>query len=78
MLEVEEMYAELTFENCEYSRDPILGCALEGVASVIAGIKDASIVIHSPQECAATVSAAYDACEVDFTQRKIGCTRLFE
>ncbi len=50
MLEVEEMYAELTFENCEYSRDPILGCALEGVASVIAGIKDASIVIHSPQD----------------------------
>ncbi len=78
MLEVEEMYAELTFENCEYSRDPILGCALEGVASVIAGIRDASIVIHSPQGCAATVSAAYDACEVDFTQRKIGCTRLFE
>ena len=72
------MYAELVFENCKYSSDPILGCALEGVASVVAGIKDASIVIHSPQGCAATVSAAYDTCEVDFTQRKIGCTRLFE
>ena len=72
------MYDELAFENCQYSRDPLLGCALEGVASVVAGIRDASIVIHSPQGCAATVSAAFDACEVDFTRRKIGCTRLFE
>jgi len=72
------MYDELVFENCKYSKDPILGCTLEGVASVVAGIKDASIVIHSPQGCAATVAAAYDTCEVDFTQRRIGCTRLFE
>ena len=72
------MYDELVFENCRYSKDPLIGCALEGVATVIAGIKDAAIVIHSPQGCAATVSSAFDACEVDFTNRKIGCTRLFE
>lgn len=72
------MYDELKFENCNHSKDPILGCALEGVASVAAGIKDASIVIHSPQGCASTVGAAYDTHEVDFTRRKIACTRLFE
>jgi nitrogenase molybdenum-iron protein alpha/beta subunit len=72
------MYDELTFDQCKDSKDPIVGCALEGVASVIAGIKNASIVIHSPQGCAATVGSAYDAHEIDFTQRKIGCTRLFE
>ncbi|MBC2582798.1 nitrogenase component 1 [Clostridium sp. DJ247] len=72
------MYDELIFENCNHSKDPILGCALEGVASIVAGIKDASIVIHSPQGCAATVGAAYDTHEIDFTKRKIGCTRLFE
>ncbi|MDP4177321.1 MAG: nitrogenase component 1 [Bacillota bacterium] len=72
------MYDELEFKNCDHSKDPILSCALEGVASVAAGIKDASVVIHSPQGCAATVGAAYDAHEVDFTRRKIACTRLFE
>ncbi len=72
------MYDELTFDDCMHSRDPVLGCALEGVASVIAGIKDVSIVIHSPQGCAATVGMAFDTHEVDFTKRKIGCTRLFE
>lgn len=72
------MYDELKFHNCEHSKDPVLGCALEGVASVIAGIEDVSIVIHSPQGCAATVANAYDLHEIDFTRRKIGCTRLFE
>ncbi|HWQ72273.1 MAG TPA: nitrogenase component 1 [Desulfitobacteriaceae bacterium] len=72
------MYDELKFENCYYSKDPLLGCALEGVASVVAGINDVSIVIHSPQGCAATVASAFDAHEIDFTKRKIACTRLFE
>ncbi|OPX43391.1 nitrogenase iron-iron protein beta chain [Ruminiclostridium hungatei] len=72
------MYDELKFENCSHSKDPVLGCALEGVASVIAGINDVSIVIHSPQGCAATVANAFDNHEIDFTKRKIGCTRLFE
>ncbi|MCI1945703.1 nitrogenase component 1 [Clostridium luticellarii] len=72
------MYDEITFEECKYSKDPIISCALEGVASVVAGIKEASVVIHSPQGCAATVGTAYDKHEVDFTKRKIGCTRLFE
>ncbi|MGD8400462.1 MAG: nitrogenase component 1, partial [Bacillota bacterium] len=61
-----------------HSKDPILGCALEGVASVAAGIGDVGIVIHSPQGCAATVAAAFDAHEIDFTKRKVGRTRLFE
>jgi nitrogenase molybdenum-iron protein beta chain len=56
----------------------LLSCALEGVASVIAGIKDACVVIHSPQGCASAVNAAYDRHEIDLTKRKIGCTRLFE
>lgn len=72
------MYEQLNFHDNKYSKDPILSCALEGVASVIAGIKDVSIVIHSPQGCAATVNNAYDSHEIDFTKRKIGCTRLFE
>lgn len=72
------MYDEITFEECKYSKDPIISCALEGVASVVAGIKEASVVIHSPQGCAATVGTDYDKHEVDFTKRKIGCTRLFE
>jgi light-independent protochlorophyllide reductase B subunit len=72
------MYDELEFEHCNHSKDPILGCALEGVASIVAGINDVSIVIHSPQGCAATVASAFDAHEIDFTKRKIGCTRLFE
>ncbi|VBB09560.1 nitrogenase/oxidoreductase component 1 [Lucifera butyrica] len=72
------MFDELTFEDCNHSKDPVLGCALEGVASIIAGINEASIIIHSPQGCAATVANAYDIHEVDFTRRKIGCTRLFE
>jgi len=72
------MYDELKFEECNHSKDPIVGCALEGVASVIAGIDDVSVVIHSPQGCAATVGNAYDIHEIDFTRRKIGCTRLFE
>lgn len=72
------MYDELKFDNCSHSKDPVISCALEGVASVIAGIKDVSIAIHSPQGCAATVAAAFDNHEVDFTKRKVGCTRLFE
>lgn len=72
------MYDELKFEHCQHSKDPVLGCALEGVASVAAGINDVSIVIHSPQGCAATVASAFDAHEIDFTKRKVGCTRLFE
>lgn len=72
------MYDELKFEHCSHSKDPVVGCALEGVASVIAGITDVSIVIHSPQGCAATVANAFDTHEIDFTRRKIGCTRLFE
>lgn len=72
------MYDELKFNNCNHSKDPIIGCALEGVASVIAGIKDVSIAIHSPQGCATTVASAFDSHEVDFTKRKVGCTRLFE
>jgi light-independent protochlorophyllide reductase B subunit len=72
------VYDELKFEHCQHSKDPVLGCALEGVASVAAGINDVSIVIHSPQGCAATVASAFDAHEIDFTKRKVGCTRLFE
>ncbi|XHR26921.1 MAG: nitrogenase component 1 [Chthoniobacteraceae bacterium] len=72
------MLEQLKFDHCNHSRDPIVSCALEGVASVIAGIQDVSIVIHSPQGCAATVAAAYDAHETDFTKRKVACTRLFE
>lgn len=72
------MYEQLEFENCKYSKDPIVGCALEGVASIVAGIRDVSIVIHSPQGCAATVANAYDHHEMDFTKRKVACTRLFE
>ncbi|WP_427162105.1 nitrogenase component 1 [Aliinostoc sp. HNIBRCY26] len=68
----------LTFDNCDHSKDPIVGCALEGIANMVAGIKDVSIVIHSPQGCASTVAAGYDNHEVDFTKRKVGCTRLFE
>jgi len=72
------MLEQLTFDNCSHSRDPIVGCALEGVATIIAGIEGASIVIHSPQGCAATVALGYDNHEIDFTQRKVACTRLFE
>jgi len=72
------MSTGLTFANCDHSKDPIVGCALEGIATTVAGIKDVSIVIHSPQGCAATVAAGYDTHEVDFTKRKVGCTRLFE
>jgi light-independent protochlorophyllide reductase B subunit len=72
------MHEQLVFKDNKYSKDPILSCALEGVASVVAGIKDVSMVIHSPQGCAATVNNAYDLHEIDFTKRKIGCTRLFE
>ncbi|EKQ52380.1 MULTISPECIES: nitrogenase component 1 [unclassified Clostridium] len=72
------MYDELKFSNCNHSKDPLIGCALEGVSSVIAGIKDVSIVIHSPQGCSSTVASAFDSHEVDFTKRKVGCTRLFE
>jgi nitrogenase molybdenum-iron protein alpha/beta subunit len=72
------MLRELSFENCRQSKDPLISCALEGVASVIAGLKDVAVVVHSPQGCAATVAAAYDAHEIDFTRRKIACSRLFE
>ncbi|WP_025692946.1 nitrogenase component 1 [Paenibacillus zanthoxyli] len=72
------MYDELEFSHCSHSKDPIIGCALEGVANVIAGIKDVSIIIHSPQGCASTVATAFDKHEIDFTRRKVGCTRLFE
>ncbi|MEH2160595.1 MAG: nitrogenase component 1 [Nostoc sp.] len=72
------MSAETTFDNCNHSKDPVVGCALEGIATTVAGIKDVSIVIQSPQGCASTVAAGYDAHEVDFTKRKVGCTRLFE
>ncbi|MEA5574404.1 nitrogenase component 1 [Calothrix sp. UHCC 0171] len=72
------MSAGIEFENCDHSKDPIVGCALEGIATTVAGIQDVSIVIHSPQGCASTVAAGYDVHEVDFTKRKVGCTRLFE
>jgi light-independent protochlorophyllide reductase B subunit len=72
------MYDELIFNDCTHSKDPMMGCALEGVAGIIAGIRHVSVVIHSPQGCAATVASAYDAHEIDFTQRKTACTHLFE
>lgn len=72
------MYDEIKFDNCNHSKDPMVGCALEGAAGILAGIRDISIVIHSPQGCSATVSAAYDVHEIDFTRRKVACTRLFE
>lgn len=72
------MYEQLSFENCSHSRDPIVGCALEGVADIIAGIRDVAVVIHSPQGCAATMALGYDSHEIDFTRRKVACTRLFE
>jgi light-independent protochlorophyllide reductase B subunit len=72
------MYNELKFDHCSHSKDPMVGCALEGAAGVLAGIRDISIVIHSPQGCSSTVSTAYDVHEIDFTRRKVACTRLFE
>ncbi len=72
------MLEQLTFSHDQFSKDPVLSCALEGAANVLAGIKDVCIVIHSPQGCAATVNSSYDQHEVDFTKRKMACTRLFE
>lgn len=72
------MLNELVFNDCTHSHDPMVGCALEGVANIIAGVRDISIVLHSPQGCAATVALGYDNHECDFTQRKVACTRLFE
>lgn len=72
------MLDELKFEECTHSHDPMIGCALEGVANIIAGVREISIVLHSPQGCASTVAMAYDNHECDFTQRKVACTRLFE
>ena len=69
---------ELHFPECQYSFDTFSSCALEGVASVVAGIAGASVVVHSPQGCVMTVNSAYDAHEVDMPGRKIACTRLFE
>jgi nitrogenase molybdenum-iron protein alpha/beta subunit len=72
------MLNELIFQDCINSHDPVVGCALEGVSNIIAGIRDISIVLHSPQGCALTVALGYDNHETDFTQRKVACTRLFE
>ena len=72
------MWQELKDEHCNHSKDPMVSCALEGVASVIAGIKDVSLVIHSPQGCSSTVASAFDHHEIDFTKRKVACSRLFE
>lgn len=72
------MFERLSFNNCTHSCDPLTGCALEGVASVIAGLRDVCIVIQSPQGCAATIAQGYDHHEIDFTRRKVACTRLFE
>lgn len=72
------MLDELMFKDCAHSHDPMVGCALEGVANVMAGIEGISIVLHSPQGCASTVALGYDNHECDFTQRKVACTRLFE
>ncbi|MHC5732915.1 MAG: hypothetical protein ACYTXY_54545, partial [Nostoc sp.] len=38
----EKMSAETTFDNCNHSKDPVVGCALEGIATTVAGIKDVS------------------------------------
>jgi light-independent protochlorophyllide reductase B subunit len=72
------MLDELKFKECTHSHDPMVGCALEGVSNIIAGVREISIVLHSPQGCASTVAMGYDNHECDFTQRKVACTRLFE
>lgn len=72
------MLDELKFTDCAHSHDPIIGCALEGVANIAAGVRDVAIVLHSPQGCAATLALGFDNNECDFTQRKVACTRLFE
>lgn len=72
------MPRELTFDHCTHSRDPIAGCALEGVATTLAGMRGVGIVLHSPQGCSSTVALGFDNHEVDFTRRKVACTRLFE
>lgn len=72
------MLHELKYDNCQHSKDPIISCALEGVVNILAGINDVCVLIHSPQGCSSTVANAFDHHEIDFSNRKVACSRLFE
>lgn len=61
-----------------FCMDPTHRCALYGAALVAAGMRNTSIVVHSPQGCELTVGCAYSYLNIDYTQRFIACSRLCE
>jgi nitrogenase molybdenum-iron protein alpha/beta subunit len=72
------MLSEIKQNHSKFSCDPMIGCALEGVSSVLCGIDDASIVVHSPQGCSVTVNSGYGSHGTNFFSHRSSSTRLLE
>ena len=58
--------------------DPYLRCAFAGAAKTIAGIRDACIVLHSPQGCHGLVGNALSSQHVDFSEAHVVSSKLCE
>ncbi|MBU7032237.1 MAG: nitrogenase component 1 [Theionarchaea archaeon] len=62
----------------QHSTDPYCACSLYGAALTIAGIHNTAMIVHGPQGCEVSASAAYSYQNVDYTGKLIACTKLSE
>ncbi len=61
-----------------YSTDPYNRCALYGAALAVTGLQNVATMVHAPQGCAVSASAAYSYQNVDYTKKLIACSKLCE
>lgn len=69
------MPKKITDRNCI---DPYLRCAFAGAARTVAGIRDACILLHSPQGCHGLMGAALSSQRVDFSETYVVSSKLCE
>jgi len=58
--------------------DPYLRCAFAGAAKTVAGIRDACVLLHSPQGCHGLMGAALSSQHVDFSEAHVVSSKLCE
>lgn len=58
--------------------DPYLRCAFAGAGKTVAGIRDACIILHSPQGCHGVIGDALASQQVDFSEAQVVSSKLCE
>ncbi|MBU7044238.1 MAG: hypothetical protein HXS47_11655 [Theionarchaea archaeon] len=62
----------------QHSTDPYCACSLYGAALTVAGIENTAMIIHGPQGCEVSASAAYSYQNVDYTGKLIASSKMTE